>query len=633
MSVNLSLFAGAGAQFFDNNGLPLSGGLIYQYMAGTTTPQATYTNNLGNVSQANPIVLNASGRVPSGEIWLSEGLNYKFVLEDSNNVLIGTYDNINGTYIANDLANTSNPSLGDALVGFRQSNSNGNLAGSVGQTIHQKLQEYVSVKDFGAVGDGVTDDSVAFQTAINLQGIVYVPAGTYYVHDLVATSEIYGFIGDSFEWNLTSSVYSTIINTKGANFIQAGASSTVFVAKNICFNSIGQLGKCFSSTSAYETNMLLEECSFTNFQYAFYAPQYSSSAYVNRVSCTTCEFGIYITINCNNSSFTNSQFMFCSIGLRIQGFQIKVSGIQIGAGYTGNNASSKTYIAGIAAWPSTMILDNIYWEAYGSDTSKFVLFDIQFYPGESNCIFSNIGFNNGVGYVADIQVKNAYFVPVQMFANYSLINCLGTPKVKAAPGETNAFTGVYTIDNKPVLSSSSYTTRQYICTAKITAGTALAFDQTADSESMRYIGFNRSSIVNEPLYINYNGTLPYNNIYDSSTYSFNCPNNTPTMYVEYNLRVANLTSAGPYSICIYYQDANVGGYVIKDLGLFYAVNISAGVYQLDISGEGSFQPFSYNHNFYVGFRNDPSLGLPSAALIENSLSGIITIYTANDSLS
>ena len=39
--VNFSPFAGAGAQFFDNNGVPLAGGLLYTYASGTTTPQIT----------------------------------------------------------------------------------------------------------------------------------------------------------------------------------------------------------------------------------------------------------------------------------------------------------------------------------------------------------------------------------------------------------------------------------------------------------------------------------------------------------------------------------------------------------------------------------------------------------------
>ena len=94
MAVYLSSFGGAGAQFFDNNGVPLAGGLIYTYAAGTTTPQATYTSNSGSIAQANPIVLDASGRVPSGEIWLTQLLTYKFVLQTSVGTTIGTYDNI-----------------------------------------------------------------------------------------------------------------------------------------------------------------------------------------------------------------------------------------------------------------------------------------------------------------------------------------------------------------------------------------------------------------------------------------------------------------------------------------------------------------------------------------------------------
>ena len=94
MSVNLSAFGGVGWQFFDNNGAPLAGGLIYTYAAGTTTPQATYTTSAGTIAHPNPIVLNSAGRVPGGEIWLLFA-NYKFVLQTSAAVLIATYDNIN----------------------------------------------------------------------------------------------------------------------------------------------------------------------------------------------------------------------------------------------------------------------------------------------------------------------------------------------------------------------------------------------------------------------------------------------------------------------------------------------------------------------------------------------------------
>jgi len=95
MSVFLSAFAGAGAQFFDNNGNILSGGKLWTYTAGTTTPQATYTDSSGGTPNTNPIVLNAAGRTAQ-PIWLTESVSYKFVLMTSTNVVIGTYDDIAG---------------------------------------------------------------------------------------------------------------------------------------------------------------------------------------------------------------------------------------------------------------------------------------------------------------------------------------------------------------------------------------------------------------------------------------------------------------------------------------------------------------------------------------------------------
>ena len=97
MAVNLSPVGGVAAQFFTNTGAVLTGGKLYTYAAGTTTPAATYTSSQGSTPWTNPIVLDAAGRVPSsGEIWLTDGINYKFVLKDSTDVLIATYDNISG---------------------------------------------------------------------------------------------------------------------------------------------------------------------------------------------------------------------------------------------------------------------------------------------------------------------------------------------------------------------------------------------------------------------------------------------------------------------------------------------------------------------------------------------------------
>jgi hypothetical protein len=125
MTINLSAFAGAGAQFSDANGAPLTGGLLYSYLAGTSTPATTYTSRDGSANNTNPIVLDAAGRTPA-EIWLDGGVLYKFVLKSSTYVQIGSYDSIpsiNDTTTLNNLitvagTNTLTGLATPALTGY-----------------------------------------------------------------------------------------------------------------------------------------------------------------------------------------------------------------------------------------------------------------------------------------------------------------------------------------------------------------------------------------------------------------------------------------------------------------------------------------------------------------------------------
>jgi hypothetical protein len=265
---------GVAGQFFDNNGNPLSGGKIFTYAAGTTTNQVTYTSATGVTAHSNPIILDAAGRVPGGEIWLTDGLQYKFVIKTSTDVLIGTYDNIIGinsnfinflteteiqtatagqtvftlttteyqpgtntlsvfvdgvnqydgvsySYVETNsttvtftaglhvgalvkftTAQTLSSGVTDAsLVTFTGFNNQVGVVqeladddgsdwigfepagtGAVAMSVQAKLRESVSVKDFGAVGNGVTDDSAAIQAALDSGALsVFVPKGIYIV--------------------------------------------------------------------------------------------------------------------------------------------------------------------------------------------------------------------------------------------------------------------------------------------------------------------------------------------------------------------------------------------------------------------------------------------------------------------
>lgn len=76
-------------QYSTNGGLPLAGGKLYSYQAGTSTPLATYTDRSGAVANANPVVLDSAGRA---DVWLSVNVAYKLVLEDSAGNVLDSID-------------------------------------------------------------------------------------------------------------------------------------------------------------------------------------------------------------------------------------------------------------------------------------------------------------------------------------------------------------------------------------------------------------------------------------------------------------------------------------------------------------------------------------------------------------
>jgi hypothetical protein len=77
---------------------------------------------------------------------------------------------------------------GSTLIGFQQAG-----AGAVAREVQAKLRETVSVKDFGAVGDGVADDTAAIQAAIDAVillggGVLMFPRGTYSISAAISAS-------------------------------------------------------------------------------------------------------------------------------------------------------------------------------------------------------------------------------------------------------------------------------------------------------------------------------------------------------------------------------------------------------------------------------------------------------------
>ena len=199
-------------QFFTEGGIPLAGGKLYSYAAGTTTPLATYTTSSGIQNNTNPIILDSRGEAA---VWLGAA-SYKLKLTDSTDVEIWTVDNITTQDAMNaltafeaSLASTQ----GSSLVGYVPA------SGPPGRTVQAKLRDVVSVKDFGAVGDGTTNDTTALQAAIAYcesatswgGRALYIPGGRYLITGALTLSKEFITIFGDGAWE--SRIYAVGLST------------------------------------------------------------------------------------------------------------------------------------------------------------------------------------------------------------------------------------------------------------------------------------------------------------------------------------------------------------------------------------------------------------------------------------
>lgn len=113
-TVNLSPVFNAVTNF-DQFGQIVSGGYLYTYQAGTSTPLPTYTDVNGTIYNTNPIQLGTDGKLPQ-EMWLIAAYAYKFVLTDSTGQVIDTYDNISGIITINELPTPSSLPSGTIIM-------------------------------------------------------------------------------------------------------------------------------------------------------------------------------------------------------------------------------------------------------------------------------------------------------------------------------------------------------------------------------------------------------------------------------------------------------------------------------------------------------------------------------------
>ena len=217
------LFTSPYFQAFDSDGDPLSGGKVYTYSAGTTTPKATYTTSVGDVENANPVVLDSAGRA----VIFIQGA-YKYIIKDSDDNTIETVDNVTSfnTIADSDDSYFESFSGNGTQTAFTLSDDLGTDENTVMVFIDSGLQENVTNGSFAtdtdwtkgtgwSIAAGVATAAGAISTALEQTSAVTVVEGQSYALTYTVTRSAGGIIpsigGNDGTERVLSGTYTEVI--------------------------------------------------------------------------------------------------------------------------------------------------------------------------------------------------------------------------------------------------------------------------------------------------------------------------------------------------------------------------------------------------------------------------------------
>ena len=385
------------SQFFDANGNPLAGGKLYTYANGTTTPLATFDARNGT-ENTNPVILNYRGEA---NIWLSNNL-YTFVLKNAFDSTIWTVD-----------------AVGNVTTGL------------------------FNVMDYGAVGNGIADDTLAFKAAIAAAtsgGVIYAPTGTYKITanlDItwpklcvlrgdgsklttlldyrvsVGTGGLINYNASTLTseeatlstwtggFSLTRSVNQTVVTDSVITTVGSGTGLWVNSVLNGVYSDIAVRG--------YNTNIYLTNC---------------RGFAIRDVSSIECQYGIYLTSSLGvlgplASVIENATVTDCGVwGTYISGGTVQVIGSMYQRCGTMTTTSGAIY-AGDATLmlPQTLLINSVLFEGNRGRADVYIesLLNSAFSSAVTNCLFSRL---SNVYYTTNnIYVLNVNVVGLQFNAN------------------------------------------------------------------------------------------------------------------------------------------------------------------------------------------------------------------------
>lgn len=234
--------------FYDRNGDPLDNGNIYIGVANldpVTNPIAVYYDEALTLPASQPLKTSNGYVYRNGtpaQLYVNAA-NFSIAVNDNKDLLVYSFPN--GTGIS---PNASGIEYDPPFTGALTS----------GYTVADKLEQYVSVKDFGAVGDGVTNDRTAINEALAAAKRVYFPAGTYLVSggaiELPDGVNGISMTGDGVSTKLTGG------NSNGVILIQSH--DGVYISDMWIESTVAAFGG-ISSFHQEINDVVIERCKFT----------------------------------------------------------------------------------------------------------------------------------------------------------------------------------------------------------------------------------------------------------------------------------------------------------------------------------------------------------------------------------
>ena len=249
--------------FFDANGNPLSGGKIYTYTAGTTTPKATFTTEDGDIQNTNPIILDSAGRAT---IFIQG--SYRIDIFDANDILIRSVDNITSfaTLEGSSAAFFQKFSGNGTTTAFTLSSPLGTDSAAISVFISRPVQSYVTNGDFtsdviwtkGAgwtIGSGVATATGAISTAISQTAPVALVAGRAYRVTYTITRSAGGLIpslgGGNGTERTASGTYTEIIIAGATQVVAFTGNAFTGTLDTIVITDLDLLGYEIQDPSTY----------------------------------------------------------------------------------------------------------------------------------------------------------------------------------------------------------------------------------------------------------------------------------------------------------------------------------------------------------------------------------------------